>query len=135
MHEELLATAKELTAYFEEGLRDEPDRWKELRRGTQIVESLPNFGRPNVNVIPSTGVPSHCHKILFVAIGAADSSERRMLEAYEHISAKCPSATRGIIFYAARWDALAWIRHEQSFRRFDVSAVLKLPFMKPQRLI
>jgi len=57
------------------------------------------------------------------------------LEAYEHVSAKCPSVTRGIIFYAARWDASAWIRHEQSFRRFGVSAVLKLPFMKPQRLI
>jgi len=132
----LIVAAKELTR-FEKDLREEPDRRKILRSGTQIVKSLPNnlFGGLGVNVIPPIGVPGSCHEILFVAIGAADSPERRMLEAYEHVSAKCPSVTRGIIFYAARWDASAWIRHEKSFRRFGVSAVLKLPFMEPQILI
>jgi len=130
----LVAAANELTTYLEENLREEAG-WKRLRSGTQIVKSISKPGAEIVNVIPPIGVPGRCRRILFVAIGAADSPEKRILEAYEHVSAKCPMQTLGVIFYAVRWDALAWIRHEPSFRRLGVSVVVKFPLMAPQILL
>ena len=86
----------------------------------------------SINVIPPVGRTGHCRSLLLVAIGTRDSVERRILEAVEHVRAKCADITRYIVLYAAKWDHGAWLRHSQSFAGSIV--VLKMVGQPPARL-
>ena len=109
-----------------------------IASGKGIVEKI--FARGggsgiSVNVIPPVGRPGGCERILFVAIGAKDSIEKRVLEAIEHIAAKCPNRTKYVVFYCAKWNHAAWLKHMDSFRRLGVVVVKKELLSRPIRLL
>jgi hypothetical protein len=100
--------------------------------GESVTKELEGVivGHP-FNVIP-WGIPTaQCHSTLVVGVGYNDDAEKRILEAYEHISAKCPN-TKYVIFLAAAWYGLSWKRHSSQFRR--VTAILKPFFADPTLL-
>ena len=136
----------ELVSLFEdlshrETVSELPWRERDLRTGRRILGRLfPEIeqerGGYPINVIPPLGEPGPCRPIVLVSIGTRDGLERRILEAIEHVSAKCAGITRHVVFYAARWDHEVWARHAGSFRSLRVSSVtLKMPLSPPIRLI
>ena len=115
-----------------------PWRTEDLKTGARILTRLFRnrirgeriaIGGSEINVIPPIGHPGPCRAILLVAIGAMDNVERRILEAVEHVNVKCRGITKHVIFYAAKWDQTAWLRHSRSFT--EVSTILKMPLTKP----
>ena len=78
-----------------------------------------------INVIPG-GVSDGCQLVLLVAIGERRSEdvEKRILQAIEHINVKCSGTTKYVIFWAAKWESTAWMKHRDSFRNGTV--ILKL---------
>jgi len=109
-----------------------------MNSGKRIVEKIfdrdGGSGMP-VNVIPPVGRLGGCERILFVAIGGRDNVKRRILEAIEHIAAKCPNRTKYVVFYCAKWDHVTWLEHMDSFRRFGVVVVKKEFLLRPIRLL
>jgi hypothetical protein len=83
-----------------------------------------------VNVIPPIGEPGPCTEILLVFIGKTDNFEVRVLEAIEHSGVLCYRTTKYVIFYALKWDDVVWKRHEQTFKKINVTVFLK-PFGRP----
>lgn len=119
----------------ENRIRENPALFK---NGTTMVkEILSNKqfvgGLSPINVIPE-GVPGECRNTLVVSIGSEeiDIVELRILQAIEHIYAKCRDKTRFVIFWAVKWDGMTWMKHAQSFKDFDVT--LKLFGSAPVRL-
>ena len=86
-----------------------------------------------VNVIPPLGHPGPCREILLVVIGTNNDVEKRILEAIEHIYAKCAGITKYVVFYAARWNQVSWIQHKNSFGT-NITVVLKMPLAPPIKL-
>ncbi|NWF77691.1 MAG: hypothetical protein HXY36_03755 [Chloroflexi bacterium] len=86
-----------------------------------------------INIIPG-GVPGKCQPALLVAVGSSPSEdvEKRILQAYVHISNWCLATTTLAIFWVARWDAKAWIRYAGCFK--NVVVILKLFGANPTRL-
>lgn len=107
----------------EDGLLKNP---RKCASGKSIAKELDrNFGGQPFNVIP-WGIPtSNCYGTLVVGVGYNDDVEKRILEAYEHVSVKCRN-TRYVIFWAAAWNGLSWRSHMIMFR--GVTAILK-PFL------
>ena len=68
-----------------------------------------------VNVIPATDILGSCQDTLFVAVGDNDSLERRLLEAVEHVSAKCRGITNKVLFISTKWQTSVWLKHKNSF--------------------
>jgi len=108
-----------LTA-IEEDLSENPKRWASGGSITKELEG--DYVGQAVNVIPWGTPTTQCYSTLVVGVGYNDDVEKRILEAYEHISAKCPN-TRYVIFWAAAWYGLSWKRHSRHFKR--VTAILK----------
>jgi hypothetical protein len=82
----------------------------------------------SVNIIPFDN-PGQCCSTLLVIIGAKDSDrtiDTRILEAIEHLYAKCPGKTTNVVFWAAKWNSQVWAKHNRSFGQITV--VLK-PFL------
>ena len=69
-----------------------------------------------VNLIPM-GRPGHCHQSILVVIGSNDFDkvEMRILEALEHLYAKCPEVTEFVVFWAVTWNGEAWSKHSRYF--------------------
>lgn len=87
-----------------------------------------------INTIP-WGTPDSCYNTLLVAIGSnpSEDAEFRVLQAVEHIWAKCGHECKFVIFWVGQWDAQIWKRHSNSFR--DVIAVLKMIGAAPSILL
>ena len=92
-----------------------------IRRGLPMNSRL----GLRINTIP-WGTPDSCHEILLVAIGSnpSENLEFRVLQAVEHVWAKCRRDCKFVIFWAGQWDAQIWKRHSGSFE--DVTPVLKM---------
>lgn len=97
-----------------------------------IQKGLPGDSISNypVNVIPGD-TPGKCRDVLIVAVGSAQQSkyeyvDRRILQAIEHVYAKCPQDTKFVIFWTENWDTTTWRNHVDSFKGKGVTVVLKL---------
>jgi|GEM_PF-3464418 len=105
---------------------------RNLLTGEKIIKKLfPEersiFKGQPINVIPQIGTLGPCASILFVAIGKRDRIKERILEAIEHVSVKCKDTTKYVIFYAALWDTIIWLKHMGSFKKLNIITILKIP--------
>ena len=114
-------------------------RTENLSNGKRIVEKLfPKQGttshvlHTDINIIPSDG-SGDCTETLLVAIGRNDDCEKRLLEAIEHIFVTCVG-TKYVVFYAAEWDSVSWLRHSRGFKKRGLYAMLKNVGQKTIRL-
>jgi len=102
---------------------------KVLKTAKKIVESMPDsILHSRINIYPG-GIPSTCHDTLLVVIGENDDVEKSVLQAVEHISARCRGITTNVIFWAVCWSSAHWPDHKASFR--GISVVLKVFFADP----
>jgi len=111
--------------------RNLSENYRRCAKGENIARAFEEtgYGIP-VNIIP-WDIEGVCHKTLIVCVGYSDDKEKRILEAYEHISAKCPD-TENVVFFAAAWDGLDWEGHSRQFRK--VNPILKMFFADPTLL-
>jgi hypothetical protein len=114
----------------EAGLFDEIEgNLDELDSAEDIIKRVFNDTEVlgSVNIIPFNN-PGQCCSTLLVIIGAKDGDrtiDTRILEAIEHIYAKCPGKTTNVVFWAAKWNSQVWAKRKSSFGQ--VTVVLK-PF-------
>jgi hypothetical protein len=102
---------------------------KVLRTAKKIVENMPDsILDSQINIYPG-GIPGRCHDTLLVVIGENDDVEKNVLQAVEHVSAKCRGITTNVIFWAVWWSSFHWPDHKASFRGINV--VLKVFFADP----
>ncbi|MHB1806508.1 MAG: hypothetical protein ACYCR2_05845 [Thermoplasmataceae archaeon] len=87
-----------------------------------------------INVIPG-GTPGSCHWDLVVAIGARDSVEKRILQAIEHVLARCMGITVNVVIAALSWNSEIWNKHKNSFARKSVNVILLMPETGAIRLV
>lgn len=129
---ELPGEVREILASLDAIERDVIREPTVLGRGETLVKETLSSVSHSVNVIPG-GVPGPCHRILIVVIGSSGNEdvEKRILEAVEHVFAKCRE-TRFVIFWAAQWIGTAWMRHADSFR--NVESILKQFGANPTKL-
>lgn len=96
------------------------------QRGEDMIDSLRNsYQGQRINVIPD-GMSGECQQVLLVAIGKRkdEDVEKRILQAIEHINVRCLGITKYVIFWAAKWESMAWMKHRDSFKNAIV--ILKL---------
>lgn len=87
-----------------------------------------------INVIPG-GTPGRCHRDLVVAIGTRDSVEKRILQAIEHVLARCMGITKNVVITALKWNYGIWNKHRNSFARNGVNVILLMPETGAVRLV
>ena len=87
-----------------------------------------------INVIPG-GTPGSCHRDLVVAIGTRDSVEKRILQAIEHVLARCMGITKNVVITALKWNYGIWSKHRNSFARNGVNVILLMPETGAIRLV
>ncbi|MGA1976187.1 MAG: hypothetical protein ABSG92_11195 [Conexivisphaerales archaeon] len=72
--------------------------------------------------------------LLVVAIGTGGDIEEVILQTVEYLLARSMGATKYVIFFAAKWDGIAWARHRDSMRVAKVTSILKLFGTEPMVL-
>jgi hypothetical protein len=99
-----------------------------IQKGEDIVGKISgksaNIGN-NINVIPD-GIPGNCEKILVVAIGLNDDIEQRVSQAVEHVTKVCPEITKYVVFWATKWNSVAWAKYCNVFKNKNITVLLKL---------
>ncbi len=70
-----------------------------------------------VNTLPS-GIPGRCRPVLLVAVGSRvyEDVEKRILQAIVHVYAACPGTTKAVIFWAAKWNGVPWLKYRNYFK-------------------
>lgn len=78
-----------------------------------------------VNTLPR-GIPSTCRPVLLVAVGSRvyEDVEKRILQAIAHVYAACPGTTKTVIFWAAKWNGVPWLKYRNYFK--STMVVLKV---------
>ena len=102
-------------------------RTSAINRGEDIVKVLIKENNPLLNPVKMLpkGIPHTCKPVLLVAIGSRvyEDVEKRILQAIAHVFAACPETTKTVIFWAAKWDSVPWLKYRTYF---NTMVVLKL---------
>lgn len=99
------------------------------RKNFSIVKRLKGgnwFSNNYINIIPGNK-QGDCQENLLVIIDSNNNINNLLDKAIQHIS-NCPK-TKYIIFYAAKWDSLKWIKKEKDFKNIPI--ILKLVGAEP----
>ena len=103
--------------------------------GKDLVEAISGLrtGR-RINVIPG-GTPGSCQRDLVAAIGDRDGVEKRILQAIEHVLARCMGITVNVVIIALNWNYGIWNKHRDSFAGKGVNVILLMPRTGAIRLV
>lgn len=96
-------------------------------RGEAMVKALIKEDNPLFHLVTMLprGIPTKCKPVLLVAVGSRmyEDVEKRILQAIAHVFAASPNTTKTVIFWAAKWNSIPWLKYRTYFN--NTMVVLK----------